>query len=60
MQLQVACTKALKSELNPKQGCHSFGLMLTLVLVPTKADPTAKEQAVNGEQLVSKASVISK
>ena len=32
-------------ELNPRQGGHSFGLVPTLVLVPTKADPTTKKQS---------------
>ena len=37
--------KAFKSELNSKQESHSFDLVLTLVLAPTKADPTVKEQS---------------
>ena len=45
MQLQMVCAKALESELNPKQWGHSFSLVPTLVLVPTKADPTTKKQS---------------
>ena len=59
MRLQVVYTKALESELNPKQGGHSFGQVPTLVLVPTKANPTTKERAVNGVRLMSKAPVVS-
>ena len=33
-------------ELDPRQGSHSFGLvLLTLVLMPTKADLTAEERS---------------
>ena len=45
MQLQVVCTKALESELNPRQGGHSFGLVPTLMLVPTKVE---EDEAVTG------------
>ena len=45
MQLQVVYTKAHKSELNLRQGGHSFGLVSTLVLMPTKADSTTKKQS---------------
>ena len=45
MQLQVIYTETLESELNPRQGGHSFGLVPMLVLVPTKTDPTTKKQS---------------
>ena len=56
MRLQVIYTETLESELNPRQGGHSFGLVPTLVLVPTKADPVTKERGckwglANGVQL---------
>ena len=38
MRLQVVCRKALESELNPRQRGHSFSLVPTLVLVPTKVE----------------------
>ena len=36
--------KALKSELKLRQRSYSFSLVLTLVLVPIKADPITKKQ----------------
>ena len=47
MQLQIVYPEALESELNPRQRDYFFGLVPTLVLMPTKADPTAWEQAIN-------------
>ena len=38
MRLLVVCTKALESGLNLKQRGHFFGLVPTLVLVPTKVE----------------------
>lgn len=35
-------------ETNKKQGSHSIGLDPTLVLMPTKADPTTKGQSGKG------------
>ena len=45
MRLQVVCTKALESGLNLRQRAHSFGLVPTLVLVPTKVE---EDKAVTG------------
>ena len=44
MQLQVVNTETLESELNPRQGINSFGLVPTLVLLLTKADPVTKKR----------------
>ena len=38
-------TETLESELNLRQGGHSFGLVLMLVLVPMEADPVIKERS---------------
>ena len=41
MQRQVVNTKVFESELNPRQGGYSFGLVPTLVLMPTKVEDKA-------------------
>ena len=45
MQLQVVCIKAFESRLNLRQRGHFFGLVLMLILIPTKVE---EDKAVTG------------